>query len=65
VTAVAPIVALLPGQILEELPAAAAGSAFTVIVTELEFTQPLVFVSVTVYTVVDVGETVAFEDVEE
>ena len=48
VTAVAPIAVVLPGQILEFVPALAAGREFTVTVTLFEATQPLTLVSVTV-----------------
>ena len=56
--AAAPIVIGDPLQIELGLPALAAGSAFTVIITELELVQPVaVMVSVMVYVVVTVGET--------
>jgi hypothetical protein len=43
---------------------AANGKAFTVMVTGFDFTQPLLFVSVSVYVVVTVGVTVGFAEVE-
>ena len=56
------MVAELPEQIVELVPALAAGNAFTVIVTGFEFEQPVaVIFSVSVYTVVTNGATV-FED---
>ena len=42
----------------------AEGKGLTVIITEFEFIQPLEFVSVKVYELVDVGETEGFELVE-
>jgi hypothetical protein len=63
-TAVAPIVVEDPVQMVFAEPAAAVGKEFTVTVTELELTQPLELVSVTVYVVVVVGLTVGFADVE-
>jgi hypothetical protein len=63
-TAVAPIDIELPVQIAVFEITAAAGKAFTVITTELDFTHPLAFVSTSPYVVVTDGETVGFEDVE-
>jgi len=40
------------------------GGGLTIMVTELEFTHPFEFVSVTVNELVEVGETEGFEDVE-
>ena len=62
-TAVAPILAVDPVQIVALDPASAAGNGFTVTVTVLEFTQPLLFVSVTVYVVVEVGLAVGLATV--
>ena len=60
----APIVAEAPAQTAELVPALAAGVAFTVIVTEFVFEQLPETVSVKVYTVVTVGLTTGFEEVE-
>ena len=43
---------------------AAAGTGFTEIVTELEFLQPELFVSVRVYVAVDAGFTIGLDEVE-
>jgi hypothetical protein len=61
---VAPIEIEFPLQIGELEITAAAGSGFTVIVTVLDFTQPLLLVSVRVYVVVAVGDTEGFDAVE-
>jgi HJR/Mrr/RecB family endonuclease len=61
---VAPTEIDIPVQILELAIVVAAGSGLTVMVTELDFTQPLEFVSVTVYVVVEVGDTEGLEAVE-
>ena len=64
-TADAPIWVVPPKQIARSLPATAAGNGFTVTVTLLLFTQPvLVLVSVRVYVVVTAGLTLGFETVE-
>jgi L-aminopeptidase/D-esterase-like protein len=63
-TAVAPMLMDDPVQILVLAMVAAAGKGFTVMVTELDLTQPLELVSVTVYVVVTVGLTVGFAAVE-
>jgi hypothetical protein len=49
---------------VEPAAVAAAGKAFTVMVTEFDFTQPLELVSVTVYVVVIVGDTDGLAAVE-
>ena len=49
---------------LESTITETAGKGFTVIVTEFVFTQPLEFVSVKVYELVEVGETEGLETVE-
>jgi hypothetical protein len=61
---VAPIEIELPVQIAVLDIRAAAGKAFTVTVTELDFTQPYTLVSITWYSVVAVGETDGFAEVE-
>jgi hypothetical protein len=63
-TAVAPIALELPLQMAVFEITAAAGSGFTVMVTGLDFTQPLLLVSVRVYVAVTVGVTVGFAEVE-
>jgi hypothetical protein len=63
-TAVAPMALELPLHVAVLEITAAAGSAFTVIVTEFDLTQPLLFVSVRVYVVVTVGLTEGFDEVE-
>ena len=45
-------------------PAFAFGKGFTVMVTEFEPTQPRALVSVSVYVVVTVGETLGLAEVE-
>ena len=61
----APIEIEAPMQILLFAIVAAAGSGFTVMVTELVLVQPVaVMVSVRVYVVVVVGDTVGLADVE-
>ena len=54
-----------PEHIAVFAPAEAAGSGFTVIVTEFEALQPFALVSVTVYFVVTVGATVGLEEADE
>jgi hypothetical protein len=59
------MVADFPLHIAVFEPAAAAGNGFTVTVTLLDNLQPVdVIVSVSVYIVVAVGETVALEELE-
>jgi hypothetical protein len=60
-TAIAPIDIDEPVQMLLLAIVAAAGKGFTVIKTEFELIHPLEFVSVRVYVVVIVGETVGFD----
>ena len=63
--AVAPIVVVLPEQIPLSIPVAATGNGLTVTVTLLLFEQPVAAIlSVTVYVVVVVGDTVGFAEVE-
>ena len=63
--AVAPIVVVLPEQIPLSIPVVAAGNGLTVTVTLLLFEQPVAAIlSVTVYVVVVVGDTVGFAEVE-
>ena len=63
-TAVPPIDTELPVQMAVLEITDAAGRGLTVIVTELELIQPLEFVSVSVYDVVDVGLTDGLDKVE-
>ena len=63
-TAVLPIEIEFPEQIPVFDITWAAGNGLTVMVTELDFTQPLEFVSVKVYELVELGETEGFETVE-
>jgi len=55
----------LPVQRGPDVPAPAAGSGFTVILTECEATHPFPLVSVKVYVIVLAGVTVGFEAVDE
>ena len=65
VIAVLPIIVLPPRQIILFVPVAATGNGLTVTVTELYFVHPVaVIVSVRVYVVVTVGDTVGFDVVE-
>lgn len=57
----APILIAAPEHIVFEDPVAAAGAAFTVILTAFEYRQPLAFVSVKIYVLVVVGLTVGFD----
>ena len=59
----APIEVEEPVHIVAFEPADATGRLFTVTVTLLELTQPLAFVSVTVYVVVEVGLAVGLDTV--
>ena len=62
---VAPIRVIFPAQIILSIPAMAEGNGFTVTVTLLLFEQPVAAIlSVTVYVVVVVGDTVGFAEVE-
>jgi hypothetical protein len=63
-TEAAPIEIELPLQIAVLDITVAKGKAFTVMVTGLDFTQPLLLVSVRVYVAVTVGVTVGFAEVE-
>ena len=63
-TEVAPIAAEFPLHIVDGLPTLAAGIGLTVMVTELDLVHPALLVSVNVYTVVAVGETLGLAAVE-
>lgn len=61
----APIDVELPAQIVEPVPAFAAGGVFTTTTTDDEFEHPVaLIVSTSVYVVVVVGETLGFDIVE-
>ena len=63
--AVAPIRVIFPAQIILSIPAMAEGKGFTVTVTLLLFEQPVAAIlSLIVYVVVVVGDTVGFAEVE-
>jgi hypothetical protein len=64
VTAVAPIEMEFPAQIAVFAITEAAGNGLMFMVTELDFKHPFIFVSVNVYELVDVGDTIGFETVE-
>ena len=64
VTADAPIVVDLPKHIAAGAEPALAAGMETVSVTEFEFVQPLIFVSVNVYVVVAVGAALGLDEAE-
>lgn len=65
VTAAAPMLVELPVQMACALPALATGSGFTVTVMLLEAEQPVaLMVSVSVYVVIAVGDTVGLDEAE-